>query len=313
MIENHAMIPSHHPGLRLFVRHLPAPRPRGAAPVLYVHGATFASALSVAHRFDGHSWADDLAEAGFDAWGFDFHGFGASDPFPEMAQPADANPPLGATPDAALQIERVARFVLERSGASSLSIIAHSWGTIAAGLFASRHPELVDRLVFFGPVTRRDGGAASVLPAWGLVTAEEQWTRFVADVPAGAAPVLSRRHFADWAARYLASDGASGERSPPAVRVPNGPRQGIADAWAGRLGYDPGAISAPVAIIRGEWDSLCTDADAAWLFRSLTASPVRRDVKISRATHLMHLESGRFALYRETTSFLAGNDLAAMA
>jgi len=313
MTEHHAMIPSHHAGLRLFVDHQPARgREGGSRPVLYVHGATFPSALSIAHRFDGYSWADDLAEAGFDVWGFDFHGFGSSDPFPEMARPAEGHPALGATRDAAAQIERVARFVLRESGARSLSIVAHSWGTIAAGLFASRFPALVDRLVFFGPITRRDGGSAAVLPAWGLVTAEEQWARFVADVPAGEAAVMSRRHFADWGARYLESDGASAERSPPAVRVPNGPRQGIADAWAGKLGYDPAAISAPVAIIRGEWDSLCTDTDAAGLFRSLTASPVRRDVKISRATHLMHLESGRFALYRETGSFLAGGDLAAM-
>jgi hypothetical protein len=36
---------------------------------------------------------------------------------------------------------------------------------------------------------------------------------------------------------------------------------------------------------------------------------VRRYVKISRATHLMHLEAGRFALYREAEIFLNGNDL----
>ncbi|MEO9189376.1 MAG: alpha/beta hydrolase [Acetobacteraceae bacterium] len=312
MTENHTMIPSHPPGLRLFVRHLPARRPTGAAPVLYVHGATFPSALSIGHRFDGRSWEDDLAGSGFDAWAFDFHGFGSSDPFPEMTQPAEAHPPLGATPDGADQIERVARFILEESGASALSIIAHSWGTIAAGLFASRCPALVERLVFFAPITRRDGRAAPVLPAWSQVTLNDQWTRFVADVPAGEAPVLSRRHFAEWGERYLAADTASAERNPPAVRVPSGPRQGIADAWAGKLGYDPAAIRAPVAIIRGAWDSLCTDADAAGLFQSLTSSPVRRDVKISRATHLMHLESGRFALYRETAAFLAGGDLAPM-
>jgi hypothetical protein len=40
-----------------------------------------------------------------------------------------------------------------------------------------------------------------------------------------------------------------------------------------RLAYDPGLIRAPVAIIRGEWDSLATDADARWLFDALKASP----------------------------------------
>ena len=67
-------------------------------------------------------------------------------------------------------------------------------------------------------------------------------------------------------------------------------------------------IHAPVAIIRGEWDSMCTDADAAWLFNALSASPIKRDIKISRATHLMHLESSRYALYRETETFLTAGD-----
>ncbi|MBV8538701.1 MAG: hypothetical protein JO128_24095, partial [Alphaproteobacteria bacterium] len=77
---------------------------------------------------------------------------------------------------------------------------------------------------------------------------------------------------------------------------------------AGELAYDPGLIGAPVAIIRGEWDSLATDDGARRLFDALKGSPVRRDVKIARATHLMHLEENRFALYRETEAFLGGRD-----
>lgn len=307
MEANYTTIPSHHSGLRLAVRHAAAGR---GMPVLYVHGATFPSALSVGYRFDGRSWEDDLVDLGFDPWSFDFLGFGRSDRFPEMAGPAEAHEPLGATADAAPQIETVVRHVLARTGAPRLSIIAHSWGTMATGLFATRCPELVDRLVFFGPITRRDGKAKPAMGAWSLVTLEAQWTRFIAEVPRDEPAVLSRRHFEEWGPLYLASDPGSADRMPPAVRVPAGPAQGIADALAGRFGYDPARVRAPVVIIRGEWDSLCTDADAAWLFGALESSPVRRDVKISRATHLMHLESGRFALHRETAAFLAGGDLA---
>ena len=56
--------------------------------VLYVHGATFPSALSIAHRFDGRSWRDELCAAGFHVWGFDFHGYGNSDPYPAMSSAA---------------------------------------------------------------------------------------------------------------------------------------------------------------------------------------------------------------------------------
>jgi pimeloyl-ACP methyl ester carboxylesterase len=74
----------------------------------------------------------------------------------------------------------------------------------------------------------------------------------------------------------------------------------------GKLAYDPGQVRAPVAIIRGEWDSMCRDADARWLFDGLSNSTVKRDVKISRATHLMHLEQSRYAFYRETQTFREG-------
>ena len=86
--------------------------------------------------------------------------------------------------------------------------------------------------------------------------------------------------------------------------MPGGAFQDIYDAWAGELAYDPALVHAPVAIVRGEWDSLCNDADARWLFDALNASRNRRDIKIARATHLMHLEENRFALYRETACFL---------
>jgi hypothetical protein len=69
-------------------------------------------------------------------------------------------------------------------------------------------------------------------------------------------------------------------------------------------------VRAPVAIIRGEWDSMCTDADAGWLFGALTAAPQKRDIKIARGTHLLHLETHRYALYREAECFLLGRDLA---
>jgi hypothetical protein len=62
-------------------------------------------------------------------------------------------------------------------------------------------------------------------------------------------------------------------------------------------------------LIRGEWDGLIPDRDARWLFDSFTAAPIKRDIKISRGTHLMHLETMRYALYRESIGFLRGGDM----
>src|SRR5579883_3367057 len=200
--EGHFRIPGPHDGLYLFLRHLPPerPAPGAAKPVLYVHGGTFPSALSIAHRFDGRSWRDELAAAGFDVWGLDFHGFGMlSDRYEEMREPADRHKPLGGIGDASRQLEAAVRFICRHHDVPRISFIAHSWGTMVAADFAGRCPELVDRLVLFGPIAERQGrGETQRLPAWRLISLKDQWDRFIADVPAGEAPVLSERHFAEW-------------------------------------------------------------------------------------------------------------------
>src|SRR4029077_6501188 len=84
--EQHCWIESPRRGMQLFLRYLPplTRQTHEGGPVLSVHGATFPSALSIALRFDGYSWRDALCEAGFDVWGFDFHGYGYSDRYPAM-------------------------------------------------------------------------------------------------------------------------------------------------------------------------------------------------------------------------------------
>src|SRR5438105_967872 len=88
--EVHFRIPGPIDRLQLFLRHLPPARRSGPPrAVLFVHGMSFPSASSIAHRFDGRSWRDGLCDAGWDVWGLDFYGFGHSDRYPEMSQPAE--------------------------------------------------------------------------------------------------------------------------------------------------------------------------------------------------------------------------------
>jgi pimeloyl-ACP methyl ester carboxylesterase len=308
-LEEHFRIP-HEDGLMLFLRYLgPASAASNSKIVLYIHGATFPSALSIAHRFDGHSWRDELTARGYHVWSLDFLGFGGSDRYHEMSERPESRPALGRAEVSSRQVETAVRFMVEYHKVQRISIIAHSWGTMAASLFALRNPHLVDRLVFFAPIAERSKQSPSqIYPAWRLVSLQEQRERFIEDVPGGEDSVLSKRHFAEWSPLYLDTDHESRTRSPESVKVPSGPVQEIAEAQAGHLAYDPALIKAPVAIIRGEWDHLVTDADARWLFGALKNSPIKRDVKISRATHLMHLELNRYSLYREAHLFLDGGD-----
>jgi pimeloyl-ACP methyl ester carboxylesterase len=142
------------------------------------------------------------------------------------------------------------------------------------------------------------------LGSWRFLTVEEQHKRFVEDVPSGHPPVLREHDFPAWAELYLDSDPTSELQKPPAVKTPNGPLADIMSAWSGTLAYEPAKITAPIAIVRGEWDSLCKDSDVAWLLSAMTLASEKKDIKISRGTHLMHLEEGRYDTYRATASFL---------
>src|SRR5262249_8314437 len=156
----------------------------------------------------------------------DFAGFGGSERYPEMKdETARPGPPLGDAKEGAGQIARVVAYVLAQTKATRVSIIAHSRGTTPAGLFASEHPELVDRIVFFGPIAQRRletmpyglPSSTSGLPQWRLVTVKNQYDRFVAEVPERHEPVLLDRHFQPWARAYLASDPTSQMRDPHSV------------------------------------------------------------------------------------------------
>lgn len=299
--------------LKLFVRRLDSETPfvSGRRALMYVHGATFPSALSIAYRFNGRSWRDALCDAGFDVWALDFQGFGGSERYPEMEAPSEGSPPLCLAADAVKQLEVAVRFILAEQHLQSMSLVTHSWGSMPAGLLAAAHPTLIDRILMFAPLTYRQGPRYEPLPngsAWKIITIENQWDRFVEDLPAGEPPVLNREQFVAWGDTYLDSDPDARDRSPPGVKTPNGPFVEILRAWHGQLAWEPEKIEAPVAIVRGAWDGVVTEADAHWLFDRLSRARERRSVTVARGTHLMHIEEMRSALWRESIAFLVTDD-----
>lgn len=275
-------------------------RVAGRGPsVIYVHGATFPSALSFNWRFEGRSWADDMVARGLDAWSFDFAGFGGSDRPAGYAQGADA-PPLLRAPDAADQLARVVDHVLAETGQARVSLLSHSWGSQPAGLFAAREPDRVARLLLFAPFAERQGDPpAEPAPAWRWMTVAAQLARMTADTPAEHPPVLLDPDLAAWGAAYLASCPEGGE----GVKTPGGPVADTQAAWSGALPWDPSKVRAPTLIVRGAWDSLCNDADAAWLGGRLAAVETW-DVRIVAAGHMAHLEQARNRLFAVTGTFL---------
>jgi pimeloyl-ACP methyl ester carboxylesterase len=162
-------------------------------------------------------------------------------------------------------------------------------------------------MVLFGPIARRAPCRYETLPsgpAWRIITLADQWARFVEDVPPHATPPMSRAHFDEWGRHYLESDSESSRYDQVGVKIPTGPLTDILHAWHGALPYEPALVKAPVAIIRGAWDGVVPDPDAKWLFDAFANSGGTRDIKISRGTHLMHLETMRHSLFLESIAFL---------
>ncbi len=92
-------------------------------------------------------------------------------------------------------------------------------------------------------------------------------------------------------------------KQPELFRSPTGV---MADSsWRGQAAYDPGRITAPTLIIRGEWDELTPRAMSQSLFGQLRNAKLRTLTEIPRASHFIIAETGRDALFAEVQAFLA--------
>jgi pimeloyl-ACP methyl ester carboxylesterase len=277
--------------------------PDEISDVIYIHGATFGAALSVMYRFDGRSWADAINDAGFNVWGFDFIGYGKSDRYPDTGDRS-----RGSAEEALPQLRRVINEVRTRNGGKPIMLVAHSWGSIVAAQYTAENSSHIHRLALFGPIVKRPApsvNAAKALPPLYPLSLWAQYRRFIEDVPRGQPQVLNEAHIQSWGAAYLDTDPHAASCSPPSVMVPSGPLEDIRTLWSGKALYNPAAITTPTLIVRGEWDSLCTDHDAQALLTSL-GGQIKSDVKIEKATHLMHLEMQRTRLYDVVNKFLKG-------
>jgi pimeloyl-ACP methyl ester carboxylesterase len=288
-------------GLSIALRRRQAVRARNdSPPVLFVHGATFPSALAADFPFGGISWMQTLAARGHDVWALDFLGYGRSDRYPEMACPDAAGGALGISTEAVLQIASAVAFVKAQTEAARVAIVAHSWGCTPGASFAADNREIVERLVMFGPIVTRAGTSKhGPEQSFWDVSPEFQRDRWIC---AGGQPLVDPSDQESWLERYLSSDVT--RRLAPSVRVPYGPMADIERMSNGVDLYDPASIRVPTLIVLGEWDTVTTAEDALRLFGRLTHAPERQLTLLDRGTHLMHLESGRHRLYAAVAAFL---------
>ncbi len=296
-------------GLRLGLRHASrADDPRASDKiVLLLPGAAVPVSGNPDYPFTpGRSMMTALAETGLDVWALDYYGYGESDRYPQMEKPADTAI-LGRAADCARQVESAVRFLRQKRSVTRVMLIGDSAGTMVAGVFATQRPELVSRLILFGPVTPFTAGPASGqgLPAYALMTPRDLWDQFASwSEEAGPPRVLDARSYEAWAREYLRSDSSSGTRTPPSVRMPNGFQHDTAEVAAGRFVYDPGQIKAPTLLVMGESDQIATFQGAQWLLRALHQAASRELLVIGHGSHTIQFESERTQLYRAMGEFL---------
>jgi len=300
------------PGIDLYVRNKrPAALETFTAErtIVMVHGATFSSGSLYDVPFNGMSFIDFLAAAGYDVYALDVRGYGHSTRPAEMEQAADLSPPVVGTDIGLADLGTVVDYVLKRRQLDKVSVFGMSWGGTVAGAYTSRNNDKVHKLVLLAPQWLSDrpipidtGGR---LDAWRLVPVRESKARWLSTAPEhGRASLVPEGWFEQWADFTLAEDPWSRERAPHQLRASNGPIQDIRDYWrAGRKYYEPAEIRVPVLLVHGEWDIDVPIDLAQSLFLELRNAPYRQWAEIGEATHLVLLEKNRLLAYQAIRDF----------
>ena len=303
---------SHIAKLKLAITHKAPAVLSNDYPVLMLHGASFPSTLAFGFRMGNYSWMDNLAENGYDVYALDFLGYGNSDRYPEMDVPANTAPgstesaPVGRAMDIYKDVDKAVDLIIRRTGQHKVYLVAHSWGGTVAALYAEKFPEKVAKLVLFSVITpRRDSSAPEVIKgASETLTPEERIAEMKDLTPAGEICQLEPEMFTSWGHDWLGSDNLALKYHSNSVRFPSGYSQDEEDLLHNKPYYDPAGIKVPVLLIRGQWDQYPNSQDYEGLFAMLKNAPYKRSVAIGKATHVIHLEKGRYQLYDETLHFL---------
>jgi pimeloyl-ACP methyl ester carboxylesterase len=119
--------------------------------ILFVHGSSMASQptfdLDVPGRPDS-SAMEYFAKQGYDCWCVDMEGYGRS------TKDRDNNAPIAFGAD---DCSAAATYIQKLRGPRPLLVYGISSGALRAGLFAERHPEMVDRLALDATVWTGEG------------------------------------------------------------------------------------------------------------------------------------------------------------
>ncbi|MFB6457136.1 alpha/beta fold hydrolase [Chitinophaga sp. Hz27] len=311
MKNNVIKIESHLPQLKLAMLHMPAKTKVGNTPILFIHGASFPSALSFGFQMSGCSWMDHLSDHNYESYALDFLGYGDADRYPEMSH--DKGLPTGRSTSVYLDINKAIDYILQQAQQRQVILIAHSWGASVAALYAEKFPEKIEKLVLFAPITPSDDKATPIIPdrPYDSLTPDQRVQAMVDLTPANESNQLEPELFHQWKEDWLQSDITTEKINGNVIHFPSGPLHDIADLRLGKSFFNAANIHVPTLIIRGEWDAWPNNNDALQLLHSLPGNISKQYIVIPKGTHVMHLEKCRHQLYTSTLQFIAATPPAA--
>lgn len=300
------------PGIELYVRNKRRASHAGFAAertIVMVHGATYSSGSLYDVPFNGMSFIDYLAAAGYDVYALDVRGYGRSSRPAEMSLPPGQGAPAVGTDAGVADLGAVIDYVLQRRGLSRVNVFGMSWGGTVAGAYASQNNLKVHKLALLAPQWLSDTPIAidrgGPLGAWRPVAVRDSKARWLGTAPEhGRATLVPEGWFEQWADFTLREDPWRDEGMQDVMRASNGPIQDIRDYWrAGRKYYEPSDIAVPVLLVHGEWDVDVPIALAQALFAELKSAPYRQWIEIGEATHMALLEKNRMLAFEAIRDF----------
>jgi pimeloyl-ACP methyl ester carboxylesterase len=220
------------------------------------------------------------------------------------AEPTGAAP-IGTAPHAAQQITGAVRHLRQAHAIQAIHLVAHSWGTIPASLFAATHPGVLASLTLFGPVVDRDSTAP--LPAavswWSLPACERLRQLRYEDLLPARLRLLEAGVEERWAEAFEHSAPRLGADPPGTIRIPAGPMHDWPTVARGQYPYQATKVDVPVMVVYGDYDDVVDDASAVRFLGRFSESPRTWNVRVGSGTHVMHLERERHSLYESVEAF----------
>ena len=259
--------------------------------ILFVHGSSMASQptfdLDVPGRPDS-SAMEYFARQGYDCWCVDMEGYGRS------TKDRDNNAPISFGADDCFA---AATYIQKLRGPRPLLVYGISSGALRAGLFAERHPEMVDRLALDATVWTGEGSPT-------LAERRRKLPEFIAKNrrPIDRAfvhSIFNRDH------PGTAEDRVINAFADAIVKLDDSVPTGTYVDMCSKLPVNnPENIKAPTIIMRGQWDGIAGFDDLIEFFKKLP-NPDKQFAVMPGISHASFQQKNYMLVYHILLSFFS--------